>query len=434
MIKTSAIHPDSDSKKITLENGHLNVPERPIIPFIEGDGSGPDIWRAARRVIDTAILKAYAGKRSIAWVEVYAGEKSQTLFNTWLPEETLAAFKEYHIGIKGPLSTPIGEGMRSLNVALRHELDLYVCLRPVRWIKGVPSPVLHPELVDMVVFRENTEDLYAGIEFEQGSKENERFKQFMQVEFPQMYARIRFPATTAIGIKPISKEGSMRLVRAAILWALQNKRQRVTLVHKGNIMKYTEGAFRKWGYEVAQNEFAGQTYSWLQWETTKKQSGENAANAEMEAALQNGRLLINDIIADAAFETALTRPGELDVLATPNLNGDYLSDALSAQVGGLGMAPGANMNEETGTAIFEATHGTAPRLAGQDKANPCSLILSAEMMLRYLGWHEAADLVLHGLQTTIQNKTVTFDLHHLMQGATLLKTSEFGDALIRNMN
>ena len=418
---------------ITIDQGQLQVPENPILPFIEGDGSGPDIWRSARRVIDAAVKTAYPLGRSLAWMEVYAGEKAQKLFGTTLPEPTLEAFKEFKVGIKGPLATPVGEGARSLNVALRQTLDLYVCQRPVRWLAGTPSPVKQPELVDMVVFRENTEDLYAGIEFASGSEENLRFKKLFAEQFPDAYKRIRFPETSGIGIKPISQEGSARLVRAAIKFALENQRKSVTLVHKGNIMKYTEGAFRKWGYELAQNEFGEQTYTWLQWEATKKTSGEAAANEEKKAALSSGKLLIKDIIADAAFETALTRPTDLDVLATPNLNGDYLSDALSAQVGGLGIAPGANINYDTGSAIFEATHGTAPMLAGLDKANPCSLLLSAGMMLHYIGWHEAANIMDKAIETTIRKKTVTFDLAHLMEGASELSTSAFADAVIANL-
>lgn len=425
--------PSIIGQQITYKNGQLQVPATPFIPFIEGDGSGADIWRATRRVIDAAVKAAYAGKRTLVWMEVYAGEKARRLFDTTLPAETLAAFKEYKVGIKGPLTTPVGEGARSLNVALRQELDLYVCQRPVRWLAGTPSPVRQPELVDMVVFRENTEDLYAGIEFAAGSEENERFKKLFQENFPEQYKRMRFPDTSGIGIKPISREGTTRLVRAAIRFALENKRRSVTLVHKGNIMKYTEGAFRKWGYELAQSEFADQTYTWLQWEATKKQSGEAAANVEMASALAAGRLLVKDIIADAAFETALTRPTDLDVLATTNLNGDYLSDALSAQVGGLGIAPGANINYDTGAAIFEATHGTAPLLAGKDKANPCSLLLSAGMMLHYLGWHEAANIMDKAIETTIRRKTVTFDLAHLMDGATELSTSAFADQVISHL-
>ena len=431
-MTTISLHPimPADGQKIRQANERLQVPAHPIIPFIEGDGSGSDIWRAARRVIDAAIKAVYGHERAIAWMEVYAGEKAQQVCGTSLPEETLAAFKEYRIGIKGPLGTPVGEGARSLNVALRQELDLYVCLRPIRWMSGTPSPVRHPEWVDMVVFRENTEDLYAGIEFEAGTEEASQFKKLLRQNFPGQYQRMRFADSAGIGIKPISKEGSTRLVRAAIEYALQNRRKSVTLVHKGNIMKYTEGAFRKWGYELARTEFADWTYTWLQWQETKKNSGEEAANAEMAAALKSGRLLVKDIIADAAFETALTRPQELDVLATPNLNGDYLSDALSAQVGGLGIAPGANINYATGTAIFEATHGTAPLLAGLDKANPCSLLLSAGMLLNYIGWTEAANRLDKAIEATIRHKTVTFDLAHLMEGATPLSTSAFGDVVI----
>jgi isocitrate dehydrogenase len=425
--------PPIKGQTITSSNGRLRVPSFPILPFIEGDGSGPDIWRAAKRVIDAAVKAAFGDARALAWMEVYAGGKAQQLFNTSLPQETLDAFKQYKVGIKGPLATPVGEGARSLNVTLRQELDLYVCQRPVRWLPGTPSPVRQPELVDMVVFRENTEDLYAGIEFEAGTEENERFLNIFQIQFPEQYKRIRFPATSGIGIKPISKEGTTRLVRAAIRFALENQRKSVTLVHKGNIMKYTEGAFRKWGYELAQSEFADQTYTWLQWETAKKRSGEAAANAEMAAARAAGKLLVKDIIADAAFETALTRPTDLDVLATPNLNGDYLSDALSAQVGGLGIAPGANINYDTGCAIFEATHGTAPLLAGLDKANPCSLLLSAGMMLHYIGWHEAANIMDKAIQTTIRHKTVTFDLAHLMEDGVELSTSAFADAVISHL-
>jgi isocitrate dehydrogenase len=426
--------PPSNGTAITGSGSQLKVPHRPIIPFIEGDGSGPDLWRAARRVIDAVVQSAYGSERSIAWYELLAGDKARRLYDTALPAETLAAFKQFKVGIKGPLATPVGEGARSLNVALRQELDLFVCLRPVRWLPGTPSPVRQPELVDMVVFRENTEDLYAGIEFAAGTEENERFKTLLHEQFPQAYARMRFPQTSGIGIKPISQEGSTRLVRAAIRYALQNQRRSVTLVHKGNIMKYTEGAFRRWGYELAQSEFAGQVFTWPEWEAIKKQAGEEAANAALAAARSAGKLLVKDIIADAAFETALTRPEDLDVLATPNLNGDYLSDALSAQVGGLGIAPGGNINFESGAAIFEATHGTAPLLAGQDKANPCSLLLSAGMMLRYLGWAEAANRLDKSIQTTIRHKTVTFDLAHLMEGATALSTTAFADALIRNLD
>lgn len=423
-------HIPSEGQKISASQGRLSVPPTPIIPFIEGDGSGADIWQAARRVLDAAVEKAYQGQRCIAWMEVFAGEKAQRLFGTWLPEDTLTAFKEFKVGLKGPLTTPVGGGMRSLNVTLRQMLDLYVCQRPVRWFKGTPSPVLRPQDVNMVLFRENIEDLYAGIEFEQGSAQSLRFGQILQTEFPREYERLRFPHTTAYGIKPISKEGSTRLVRAAIRWALANGRKSVTLVHKGNIMKFTEGAFYRWGYELAQTEFAGQVYTGPQMEATRKQAGEEAATLELEAAMHSGKLFINDIITDAAFEQTLTHPTDFDVLATTNLNGDYLSDALSAQVGGLGMAPGANINYETGAAIFEATHGTAPKLAGLDVVNPGSLILSGEMLLRYLNWNEAADRVIHAMEHTIQNRTVTADLARLMSGAHTLKTSEFGDALI----
>jgi isocitrate dehydrogenase len=431
-MTTNSSHPitPAGGQTIRQSDGRLQVPAHPIIPFIEGDGSGPDIWRAARRVIDAAVKAAYGEERALAWMEVYAGEKAQQVCGTSLPEETLAAFKEYCVGIKGPLGTPVGEGARSLNVALRQELDLYVCLRPIRWLPGTPSPMRHPDLVDMVVFRENTEDLYAGIEFAAGTEEASQFKKLFREHFPEQYQRIRFPDSAGIGIKLISREGTARLVRAAIEYALKNKRKSVTLVHKGNIMKYTEGAFCKWGYELARTEFVDQTYTWLQWQETKKRFDEDAANTEMEAALKSGRLLVKDIIADAAFETALTRPQELDVLATPNLNGDYLSDALSAQVGGLGMAPGANINYATGAAIFEATHGTAPLLAGLDKANPCSLLLSAGMLLNYIGWTEAANRLDKAIEATIRHKTVTFDLAHLMENATRLSTSAFGDALI----
>lgn len=421
-------------EKITIANRQLIVPSRPVIPFNEGDGSGPDIWRASRRVIDAAVAAAYNDERAIDWLEVYAGEKAQAKFNSWLPAETLAAFREYLVGIKGPLTTPVGGGIRSLNVALRRELDLYACVRPVRWLKGTPSPVRQPELTDMVVFRENTEDLYSGIEFAAGSDENKRFLDLMRNEFPQQYAKIRFPDSSGIGIKPVSAEGSKRLVRAAIRYALDHKRRSVTLVHKGNIMKFTEGAFRQWGYEVAREEFGSQTFTWLEREEIKERDGQPAADAALQSARQAGRLLVKDIITDAAFETALTRPTELDVLATTNLNGDYLSDALAAQVGGLGLAPGANINYENGTAIFEATHGTAPQLAGLDKANPCSVLLSACMLLDYIGWSEAAQAITCSIETVIQARTVTFDLAALTPDAVTLSTSAFSDALIKNLN
>ena len=418
---------------ISFANGALRVPAHPIIPYIEGDGIGADIWPAARSVLDAAVQSAYGWRQRIEWMEVFAGKKSSQRFNAWLPEETLQAFKEFRIGIKGPLETPVGGGMRSLNVALRRELDLYACLRPVRWFQGVPSPVRHPESVNMTIFRENTEDLYAGIEYEEGSDENLLFKNLLKEHFPKDYARLRFPESSGIGIKPISREGSQRLVRAAIQWALVNQRHSLTLVHKGNIMKFTEGAFRSWGYDTAENEFEGQVYTHRQWERTKTLKGEDAANAEQQAALQAGRLMVKDIIADAMFEAALTRPQEFDVLATTNLNGDYLSDALAAQVGGIGIAPGANINYENGTAVFEATHGTAPSIAGQDKANPCSLILSGEMLLRYLGWGKAADRVVTGIEGAIAARRLTFDLAALVEGATLVSTTGFAAAIVEQL-
>jgi isocitrate dehydrogenase len=425
--------PPAHGTKITISGGKLHVPDRPILPFIEGDGTGPDIWRASVRVLDAAVKKAYGGKREIQWMEVYAGEKSYKLHSTWLPDETVTAFREYLVGIKGPLTTPVGGGIRSLNVALRQMLDLYVCLRPVRWFKGVPSPVKHPELVDMVIFRENTEDVYAGIEFEAGTADVKKVVAFLKDNFLNQYQKIRFPETVAIGLKPISREGSERLVRAAIEYAIANKRKSVTLVHKGNIMKFTSGAFRNWGYALAQSEFAGQTYTWGQWERTRSQKGENEANAEQEAAQAEGKVLIKDAIADITLQQVLTRPTEFDVIATLNLNGDYLSDALAAQVGGIGIAPGGNINYATGHAVFEATHGTAPKYANLDQVNPGSVILSGEMMLRYLGWIEAADLVIKGMDGAIENKTVTYDFARLMEGAKQVKCSEFGDAVIAAM-
>ncbi len=419
--------------KISIQNGKLGVPSNPIIPFIEGDGTGRDIWRASQRVLTAAVEKAYGGKRKLVWMEVYAGEKAFNQFQSWLPEESLQAFKEFMVGIKGPLTTPIGGGMRSLNVALRKELDLYVCQRPVRWFTGVPSPVKRPQDVDMVVFRENTEDIYSGIEFENGTDDNLKFKQLFQQAFPKEYAKIRFPDSSGIGLKPVSKEGTERLVRAAIQWALDNKRKNVTLVHKGNIMKYTEGAFRNWGYALAEAEFADKVYTWKTWEKTKTDKGEDAANAEQEAALKAGKLLIKDVIADIVFQQTITRATEFDVLATLNLNGDYLSDALAAQVGGIGIAPGGNINYETGHAVFEATHGTAPKYADKDVVNPGSMILSGEMMLRYMGWGEAADLVIKGIEGAIAAKMVTYDFHRMMEGATKLSTSQFGDAVIAKM-
>ncbi len=419
---------------ITFHNGILRVPEQPRIPFIVGDGCGADIWKAARNVFDAAVERAYQGKRKVEWVEVFAGEKAFQLFNNWLPNETGAIFKKYLVGIKGPLTTPIGEGIRSLNVALRKELDLYVCQRPVRWLAGVPSAIKNPEKVDMVIFRENTEDVYTGIEFELGSEENEKLLNLLKKHFPKYFNQIRFPESVALGIKPISKQGTQRLVRAAIQWALEHQRRSVTLVHKGNIMKFTEGAFNKWGYEVAEKEFFATTFTLAQWLHTYKQYGEDRANLERKKALEAGKLLVKDVIADAAFEISITRPEELDVLATPNLNGDYLADALAALVGGIGIAPGGNINYQTGAAIFEATHGTAPMLANQDKANPCSLILSGEMMFRYLGWGEAADLINKGVRGAIKSRMVTFDFYQSMKNAVLLKTSEFGNVVVNNMS
>ncbi len=421
-------------EKIRKPGDQLIVPDNPIIPFIEGDGTGPDIWRASVRVFDAAVEKAYKGKRKVFWMEVYAGEKAYKKFGSWLPDETIKAFQEFLVGIKGPLTTPIGGGIRSLNVAIRKALDLYVCQRPVRYFPGVPSPLKHPEWVDMVIFRENTEDIYAGIEFEQGTPEWEKFMKLFKENFPEEYAKMRFPDTSGIGIKPVSEEGTKRLVRAAIQWALANNRKSVTLVHKGNIMKYTEGAFRKWGYEVAEEEFGDKVYTWAQWDRTKAEKGEEAANAEQKAALEAGKLLVKDVIADICFQQTLTRPKEFDVIATMNLNGDYLSDALAAHVGGIGIAPGGNINYDTGHAVFEATHGTAPKYAGLDKVNPSSVILSGVMMFQYMGWHEAADLIIKGIEGAIAAKTVTYDFHRLMEGATLLKCSEFGDAIIQHMD
>lgn len=419
--------------KMSISNGRLVVPDNPIIPFIEGDGTGPDIWRASVRVIDAAVQKAYGGQRKIHWMEVYAGEKSNKLLHTWLPDETVAACRDYLVSIKGPLTTPVGGGIRSLNVALRQLLDLYVCLRPVRWFKGVPSPVKEPQKVDMVIFRENTEDIYAGIEFEAGTEDNKKFLELLKQSFPKAYAKIRFPASSGIGLKPISREGSERLIRSAIEYAIANHRKSVTLVHKGNIQKFTEGAFRNWGYQLAEREFAAQTYTWEQWERTKAATGDKAANAEMDTARSSGRVIIKDAIADITLQQILTRPDEFDVIATPNLNGDYISDALAAQVGGIGIAPGGNINYLTGHAIFEATHGTAPKYANLDKVNPGSVILSAEMMFRYMGWVEAADAVIRAMDRTIGQKIVTYDFARLMQGATEVSTSAFGDALVRNL-
>ncbi|MBI5031988.1 MAG: NADP-dependent isocitrate dehydrogenase [Chloroflexi bacterium] len=432
MSSSKPVVPDG-GQKITIQNGKLNVPDCPIVPFIEGDGTGRDIWRASVRVLDAAVAKAYSGKRQIKWMEVYAGEKSFNLFKSWLPDETVEAYREYLVGIKGPLTTPIGGGIRSLNVALRQLLDLYVCLRPVRYFKGVPSPVKHPEKVDVVIFRENTEDIYAGIEFEAGSEAVKKFLALFKEAFPKEYSKIRFPETSGIGIKAVSREGSERLIRAAIDYAIANQRKSVTFSHKGNIMKYTEGAFRNWGYAIAEREFGDKVYTWEQWERTKAAKGEEAANAEQKAALASGKILIKDAIADITLQQVLTRADEFDIIATMNLNGDYQSDALAAQVGGIGIAPGGNINYETGHAVFEATHGTAPKYADLDVVNPGSVVLSGEMMLRYMGWTEAADLIIKGMDGAIGDKIVTYDFARLMEGAKKVKCSEFGDAVIAHM-
>ena len=423
--------PPAGGAKITIDNGNLKVPNNPIIPFIEGDGTGRDIWRASVRVLDAAVEKAYGGERKIHWLEIYAGEKANNQFGTWLPEATVQACRDYLVSIKGPLTTPIGGGIRSLNVALRQMLDLYVCLRPVRWFKGVPSPVKNPGAVDMVIFRENCEDIYAGIEFENGADNNKKFLALLKEHFPREFGKIRFPDTSGIGIKPVSREGSERLIGAAIDYAIANGRKSVTLVHKGNIMKFTEGAFRNWGYALAERDYADKVYTWDQWERTKSAKGEKAANDEQSAAVAAGKIIIKDAIADITLQQVLTRPAEFDVIATLNLNGDYLSDALAAQVGGIGIAPGGNVNYATGHAVFEATHGTAPKYADQDKVNPGSVVLSGEMMLRYMGWTEAADAIIAAMDTAIGAKTVTYDFARLMDGATEVKCSEFADALIK---
>ncbi|GEL05120.1 NADP-dependent isocitrate dehydrogenase [Rummeliibacillus stabekisii] len=417
--------------KIVVENGVLNVPNNPVIPFIEGDGIGPDIWAAASRVIDAAVEKAYNGEKKIEWLEVLAGQKAFDKTGEWLPQETLDKINEYLIAIKGPLTTPIGGGIRSLNVALRQQLDLYVCLRPVRHFEGVPSPVKRPEDVDMVIFRENTEDIYAGIEYKEGSDEVKKVINFLKTEMG--VNKIRFPETSGIGIKPVSKEGTERLVRAAINYAIKEGRKSVTLVHKGNIMKFTEGAFKTWGYAVAENEFADKTFTWNQYDAIKEEKGQEAADKAQEEALSAGKILIKDSIADIFLQQILTRPKEFDVVATMNLNGDYISDALAAQVGGIGIAPGANINYVSGHAIFEATHGTAPKYAGLDKVNPSSVLLSGVLMLEHLGWKEAADLITASVENTIASKVVTYDFARLMDGAKEVKTSEFADELIKNM-
>jgi isocitrate dehydrogenase len=405
---------------ISLKNGRLDVPNEPIIPFIEGDGTGPDIWRASVRVLDAAVEKAYAGKRKIAWKEVYAGEKSFKRLNSWLPDETVQAFRDYYVGIKGPLTTPVGGGIRSLNVALRQLLDLYVCLRPVRWYRGVPSPVRHPERVDMVIFRENTEDIYAGIEYAAGTPEAQKLLDFFAREFPKEFKKIRFTSEVGIGLKPISRAGTDRLVQSAIDYAVKFGRKSVTLVHKGNIMKFTEGAFRDWGYQVAKDCYGAVEIDGGPW--CRIPDGKPGAG-----------MVIKDAIADITLQQVLTRPDEFDVIATPNLNGDYLSDALAAQVGGIGIAPGGNINYVTGHAVFEATHGTAPKYANLDKVNPGSVVLSGEMMLRHMGWTEAAELVIKGMDGAIASKHVTYDFARLMEGATELGTAAFGDAIINCM-
>ena len=427
------VQPPAGGAKITIVNGKLHVPNQPIIPYIEGDGTGRDIWRASVRVFDAAVQKAYGGKRKIHWLEIFAGEKANKTYNSWLPDETVTACRDYLISIKGPLTTPVGGGIRSLNVALRQLLDLYVCLRPVRWFKGVPSPVKHPEKVDMAIFRENTEDIYAGIEFESGTEDCKKFLKLFKDNFPKQFAKIRFPDSPGIGLKPASKEGTDRLFRSAVQYAIANKRKSVTIVHKGNIMKFTEGAFRNWCYQLAESEFPDQVFTWEQWERIKATQGDKAANAQMEAAKKSGKIIIKDAIADITLQQILTRPDEFDVIATMNLNGDYISDALAAQVGGIGIAPGGNVNYLTGHAVFEATHGTAPKYADLDKVNPGSVILSGEMMLRYMGWLEAADAIINAMDRTIAQKTVTYDFARLMEGATEVKCSEFGDLMIRNL-
>ncbi len=420
------------AEKITMgSNGKLNVPHNPIIPFIEGDGIGPEIWKVAEKVFNTAVEKAYNGSRKIEWKEMLAGEKAFKQTGEWLPAETLQVAKDYIVSIKGPLTTPIGGGIRSLNVAMRQDLDLFACVRPVKWFKGVPSPVVHPEQVDMTIFRENTEDIYAGIEWKAGSDEAKKFEKFLMEEMG--VKSIRFPGQSSYGVKPVSSEGSKRLVRSAINFALENHLPSVTLVHKGNIMKFTEGGFKSWGYEVARQEYGDKTFTWDEWDELKKAHGEAHANEVQRQALHEGKLLIKDIIADNFLQQILIAPKDFSVVATLNLNGDYISDALAAEVGGIGIAPGANINYNTGYAVFEATHGTAPKFAGTDSMNPSSVILSGCMLLEYIGWKEAAHLITEALQATIMRKRVTIDFYNLMTGATLLKTSEFGNEIIANM-
>ncbi len=441
-----------DGERITINNGRLHVPERPIIPFVEGDGTGPDIWRASVRVFDAAVERAYGSRRKLMWMEVLAGEKAFRETGSWLPDETVQAFQTYLVGLKGPLTTPVGGGIRSLNVALRQILDLYVCLRPIRYFEGVPSPVKRPELVDMVIFRENTEDIYAGIEYRAGTPESQQVLDFLQTHCPQDFAKVRFgtiekvrefldlagqPADAGIevgiGIKPVSRAGTERLVAAAIQYAIAHHRRSITLVHKGNIMKFTEGAFRDWGYDLAERAYGDYTYTWAQWERARGERGEAAANIEQNAALESGKILVKDSIVDITLQQVLTRPEDFDVIATLNLNGDYLSDALAAQVGGIGIAPGGNINYITGHAIFEATHGTAPKYANLDKVNPTSVILSGDMMLRYMGWNEAADLIISALERTIASRVVTYDFARQMSDAKEASTSAFANALIANM-
>jgi len=432
MLQLEKFAPPTEGQPIRMgSDGKLIVPDNPIIPFIEGDGTGRDIWRASKRVLDAAVEKAYKGTRKIAWYEVFAGEKAFNIYGEWLPKDTLTAIRELIIAIKGPLTTPVGGGIRSLNVALRQELDLYVCLRPVRYFEGVPSPVKRPDLVNMVIFRENTEDIYAGIEWPSGSPEVRKVIEFLQKEMG--VHKIRFPETSGIGIKPVSEEGSKRLIRAAIEYAIRHKRKSVTLVHKGNIMKFTEGAFKNWGYELAEQEYGDVTFTWAQYDRIKEEKGEEAANAAQKEAVAAGKIIVKDTIADIMLQQVLTRPAEFDVIATLNLNGDYLSDALAAQVGGIGIAPGANINYKTGHAVFEATHGTAPKYADKDVVNPGSVILSGVMMFEHLGWLEAAELVYKGMETAIRNKTVTYDFARLMEGATEVKCSQFADEIIKHM-
>lgn len=421
----------TNGEKITVKDGVLSVPNNPIIPFIEGDGIGADIWASASRVIEAAVEKAYKGEKKIVWKEILAGEKAFNQTGEWLPEATLQAVRDYFIAIKGPLTTPIGGGFSSLNVALRQELDLYTCLRPVKYFKGVPSPIKRPEDTDIVIFRENTEDIYAGIEWKQGTPEAQKVIAFLRDEMG--VKNIRFPETSGIGIKPISQEGTYRLMRAAIEYAIKDGRKSVTIVHKGNIMKFTEGAFKNWGYELAEKEFGDKVFTWAEYDLIVEKDGLDAANKAQSAAEAAGKIIIKDCIADIFLQQILTRPKEFDVVATMNLNGDYASDALAAQVGGIGIAPGANINNVTGHAIFEATHGTAPKYAGLDKVNPSSVLLSGELMLRHLGWDEAADLIMGSMDKTIASKVVTYDFARLMDGATEVKCSEFGDALIKNM-